>query len=212
MSAPGEGLDGTFVVGVNSHEYDPAVHHIVSNASCTTNCLAPVVKSLDEKLGIVKGLVSTCHSYTADQRIVDGDHDDLRRARAAALSMILTKTGAAKAIGEVLPHLKGKLDGYAIRVPTPDVSMIDACFEVSKETTKEEVIKILEDAAQTSMKGILDVSHKELVSIDFVGNPHSSIVDAKYTQVMGKNMVKVLAWYDNEWGYSCRVLDLIKRM
>lgn len=212
MTAPGENLHGTFVVGVNDHEYDSSKHHIISNASCTTNCLAPIVKALDEKLGIIKGLVSTCHSYTADQRLVDGDHDDLRRARAAALSMILTKTGAAKAIGEVLPHLKGKLDGYSVRVPTPDVSMIDSCFEVSKETTKEEVIQILEEAAKGPMKGILDVCHKELVSVDFVGNSHSAIVDAKYTQVMGKTMVKVLAWYDNEWGYSCRVLDLIKKL
>lgn len=212
MSAPGEDLHGTFVVGVNCNEYDSSKHHIVSNASCTTNCLAPVVKVLDKHLGIVKGLVSTCHSYTADQCLVDGPHSDLRRARAANLSMILTKTGAAKAIGEVLPHLKGKLDGYAVRVPTPDVSLIDACFEVAKETTKEEVNKLLQDAAAGELKGILQVSNLELVSIDFVGDSHSSIVDAKYTQVMGKNMVKVLAWYDNEWGYSCRVIDLIKKL
>ena len=212
MSAPGENLDATFVMGVNDHTYDPQKHHIVSNASCTTNCLAPVVKILDEKLGVVKGLVSTCHSYTNDQRVVDAEHDDLRRARAAALSMILTKTGAAKAIGEVLPHLKGKLDGYAIRVPTPNVSMIDLCVEVEKETTKEEVVEMLKQASKNELKGILDVSEKELVSVDFVGDSHSSIVDAKFTQVMGKKMVKVLAWYDNEWGYSCRVLDLMKKL
>lgn len=211
MTAPGDNLDKTFVVGVNDHEYDPSSHHIVSNASCTTNCLAPVVKVLDEVFGLEKGLVSTVHSYTADQRLVDGEHEDLRRARAASMSMIPTKTGAAKAIGEVLPHLKGKLDGFAIRVPTPDVSVIDATFILKKETSKEEVNKVLEEVSKGSLKGILDVSKKELVSIDFTGNPHSSIVDSKYTQVMG-NMVKIVAWYDNEWGYSCRVLDLVKKL
>lgn len=210
MTAPGDGLDKTFVVGVNDDEYDPKNHHIISNASCTTNCLAPVVKALDDVLKIKRGLVSTVHSFTADQRIVDSNHDDLRRARAASVSIIPSKTGAAKAIGEVIPHLKGKLDGFALRVPTPDVSVVDACFEVEKETTKEEVLEILKAQAEGPMKGVLAVTTKELVSVDFVGDEHSSTVDSKYTQVMDKTMVKVLAWYDNEWGYSCRVLDLVK--
>ena len=208
MTAPGEGLDKTFVVGVNDKEYDHKNHHIVSNASCTTNCLAPLVKVLDENFGVEKGLVSTVHSYTNDQRVVDAEHEDLRRARAAGLSMIPTKTGAAKAIGEVMPHLKGKLDGFSIRVPTPDVSVVDACFIVKKPTSREEVNLALKAAATGSLKGILAVVDKELVSIDFVGDNHSSSVDSKYTQVMEGTMVKVLSWYDNEWGYSCRVLDL----
>lgn len=211
MTAPGDNLDKTIVMGVNDHEYDPTNHHIISNASCTTNCLAPVVKVLDDALGIEKGLVSTVHSYTADQRLVDGEHEDLRRARAASMSMIPTKTGAAKAIGEVLPHLKGKLDGFAIRVPTPDVSVIDATFIVKKETTKEEVNELLRTAAGGTLLGVLGVSDKELVSIDFTGDSRSSIVDSKYTQVMG-TMVKIVSWYDNEWGYSCRVLDLVKKV
>lgn len=209
MSAPGDNLDATIVMGVNEDSYDKNLHHIVSNASCTTNCLAPVVKALDDVLGIEKGMVGTVHAFTADQRLVDGEHEDLRRARAAGMSIIPTKTGAAKAVGEVLPHLKGKLDGYALRVPTPDVSVIDASFIMKRETTKEEVNEILQKAAEGSMKGILGYSTKELVSIDFTGDERSSIVDAKYTQVMG-SMVKVVSWYDNEYGYSCRVLDLIK--
>ncbi len=208
MTAPGDGLDKTFVVGTNSNEYDHDKHHIISNASCTTNCLAPVVKVLDDVLKIKRGLINTVHSYTNDQRLVDSEHDDLRRARAAAVSIIPSKTGAAKAIGEVLPHLKGKLDGFALRVPTPGVSVVDACFEVEKETTKEEVNELFKKASEGDMKGVLCFSTKELVSVDFVGDSHSSIVDSKYTQVMEKTMVKVLAWYDNEWGYSCRVLDL----
>lgn len=212
MSAPGENLDGTFVVGVNDDKYDPNIHHIISNASCTTNCLAPIVKVIDEKLGIKRGLVSTVHAFTADQNLVDGPHTDLRRARSASLSMIPTKTGAAKAIGEVIPHLKGKLDGYAIRVPTPDVSILDACFEVNKETTKEEINRLLTEASNGFLKGILAVSTKELVSIDFTGDSHSAIVDIKYTQVLDRTMVKIMAFYDNEWAYSCRVLDLIKKL
>jgi len=213
MSAPGDNLDGTFVIGVNDHLYDTAIHNIVSNASCTTNCLAPIVKVLDDNFGIVGGLVSTCHSYTADQRLVDGEHSDLRRARAAAMSIIPSKTGAAKAIGEVLPHLKGKLDGFALRVPTPNVSVVDATFELHKQTTKDEVNKVLELAANSlNFKGILAISDKELVSIDYNGNSYSCTVDSKYTMVMNGKIVKILAWYDNEWGYSNRVLDLAKKM
>lgn len=209
MSAPGDDLDLTVVVGVNESQYDKTKHHIISNASCTTNCLAPIVKVLDDALGVEKGMVQTTHSFTADQRLVDGDHSDLRRARAASLSIIPTKTGAAKAVGEVLPHLKGKLDGYALRVPTPDVSVIDATFILKKETTKEEINEILKKAADGHLKGILGFTTKELVSVDFIGDSRSSIIDSKYTQVMG-NMVKIVSWYDNEWGYSCRMLDLIK--
>lgn len=213
MSAPGDDLDGTFVIGVNDHLYDPNLHHIVSNASCTTNCLAPIVKVLDDNFKILGGLVSTCHSYTADQRLVDGDHSDLRRARAAAMSIIPSKTGAAKAIGEVIPHLKGKLDGFALRVPTPNVSVVDATFEVSISTTKDEVNQVLRDAASSlNLKGILAVSDQELVSVDYNGDAHSSTVDSKYTFVMNGKMLKILAWYDNEWGYSNRVLDLAKKM
>ena len=209
MSAPGD-TDKTLVLGVNTHEYDKQNHHVVSNASCTTNCLAPIVKIMDEKFGVEKGLMNTCHSYTMDQMLCDNLHEDLRRARAAALSIIPTKTGAAKAVAEVLPHLKGKLDGFALRVPTPDVSVVDITFILKKNTTKEEINSVLEEASKGDLKGILSVSKKELVSIDFVGDTHSSIVDAKYTLVMDGNMVKILSWYDNEFGYSCRVLDLVK--
>lgn len=209
MSAPGVDLDGTFVVGVNDDQYDKNKHHIISNASCTTNCLAPIVKVLDSHFGIEKGMMNTIHSYTADQVLVDSAHDDLRRARAAALNMIPTKTGAAKAVGEVIPHLKGKIDGFAIRVPTPNVSVVDFCAILKRDVTKEEVHQVLDAAAKGPLKGILDLSHRELVSSDFNGVTFSSSIDTKYTQVMG-NMVKILSWYDNEVGYSNRMLDLVK--
>lgn len=213
MSAPGDDLDLTIVLGVNDDKYDPKIHHIVSNASCTTNCLAPIAKVIDQSFSIVSGIVTTVHSYTADQRLVDSNHDDLRRARAANLSMVPTKTGAAKAVGLVLPHLKGKLEGFAIRVPTPNVSVVDATFQVAKETTRDEVNRVLKEASQSpAMKGILGFSTEELVSVDFNGSTESSIVDAKYTMVMNGNLVKVLSWYDNETGYSSRILDLIKKM
>lgn len=210
MTAPGDSLDGTFVMGVNDSSYDKAIHHIVSNASCTTNCLAPVAKAIDDAFGIESGVVSTVHAFTADQRLVDSEHDDLRRARSAHLNMIPTKTGAAAAVGLVLPHLKGKLDGFAIRVPVADVSVVDASFVVKKEVTAAEVNDVLKKASNGEMKGVLAFSELELVSSDFIGDPHSSIVDAKYTKVMNKTLVKVLSWYDNEAGYSNRVLDLVK--
>jgi len=211
ISAPAKGAIPTFVLGVNEEKYNSATDNIVSNASCTTNCIAPVVKVLKDALGVEKGLMTTIHSYTNDQKILDFPHKDLRRARAAALSMIPTTTGAAKAVGLVIPELKGKLDGLAIRVPTPTVSIVDVVLEVGKETTKEEVNKILEEAANGKLKGILGVCREPLVSIDFKGNPLSSIVDADQTFCIGK-MVKVLSWYDNEWGYSNRVIDLIEYM
>jgi glyceraldehyde 3-phosphate dehydrogenase len=208
ISAPGKDIDLTICMGVNETEYDPEKHHLVSNASCTTNCLAPVAKVLLEEFGIVKGLMTTIHSYTNDQKILDLPHGDLRRARAAGLSMIPTTTGAAKAVSLVLPELKGKLDGMAIRVPTPNVSLIDVVVETQKETTIEEVNAALKKAATTKLKGILDYCELPLVSRDFNGNPVSSTVDALSTSVIGGNMVKVLSWYDNEWGYSNRVLEL----
>jgi len=208
ISAPAKEPDITIVLGVNDKEYDKAKHNIVSNASCTTNCLAPVAKVLDENFGIVKGLMTTIHAYTADQRLQDSPHKDLRRARSAAVSMIPTSTGAAKAIGLVMPQLKGKLDGLAIRVPTPNVSIVDLVVELKKPTSKDDVNKLLKAAAKGPLKGVLEYSEEPLVSIDLNGNPNSSIVDATLTSVMEGNMVKVLAWYDNEWGYSCRVRDL----
>jgi len=208
ISAPAKNEDGTFVMGVNEDKYDPAKHHIVSNASCTTNGLAPLAKVLLDNFGIKYGIMTTIHSYTNDQVILDFPHKDLRRARAAALSMIPTSTGAAKAIGLVIPDLKGKMDGLAVRVPTPDVSLVDLTVEAEKTTTAEEVIAALEKASQTPrLKGILSVCKEPLVSIDFRGDKTSSIIDAASTKVIG-NMIKVLAWYDNEWGYSCRVVDL----
>ncbi len=210
ISAPGKDVDLTVCMGVNEGDYDPAAHHILSNASCTTNCLAPVAKVLLERFGIVKGLMTTIHSYTNDQRILDLPHADLRRARAAGLSLIPTSTGAAKAVSLVLPQLKGKLDGMAIRVPTPNVSVVDLVVETEKKTTAAEVNKVLKDAAGGPLKGILEYCELPLVSKDFNGNPASSIVDALSTTVIGGNLVKVLAWYDNEWGYSSRVLDLVK--
>ncbi len=210
ISAPGKGEDITLVLGVNDDKYDPAKHHVISNASCTTNCLAPAAKVVHENFRIKKGSMTTIHSYTNDQRILDYPHKDLRRARAAAVSIIPTTTGAAKAVGLVLPELKGKLDGYAMRVPTPNVSLVDLVALVEKSTTSEEVNAAFKKAAEGPMKGILDYCEEPLVSIDFRGNSHSSIVDAGFTKVIDGDFVKVTAWYDNEWGYSCRVRDLIK--
>jgi glyceraldehyde 3-phosphate dehydrogenase len=209
ISAPAKGEDITIVLGVNEQAYDPAKHNVISNASCTTNCLAPPAKVLNDNFKILKGSMTTIHAYTNDQRILDLPHKDLRRARAAALSMIPTTTGAAKAIGLVIPDLKGKLDGYAMRVPTPDVSVVDLVALVEKPTTTEAVNAALKSAAEGPMKGILQFVEEELVSKDFTGNPHSSMVDAGFTKVIDGNLVKVVAWYDNEWGYSCRVRDLI---
>lgn len=209
ISAPAKNEDITIVLGVNEKSYDPKKHHVLSNASCTTNCLAPVAKVLLENFGIKRGLMTTIHSYTNDQKILDLPHKDLRRARAAALSMIPTTTGAAKAVSLVLPQLKGKLDGMAIRVPTPNVSVVDLVAELDKDTTAEEVNAVFKKAAGGELKGILQYCDEPLVSIDFNGNSNSSIVDALSTKVIEKKMVKVLAWYDNEWGYSCRVRDLI---
>ena len=210
ISAPAKGEDVTIVLGVNDEMYDPANHKIISNASCTTNCLAPVAKVIHEKFGIKNALMNTIHSYTNDQQLLDLPHKDLRRARAAALSMIPTSTGAAKAVALVIPELKGKFDGISVRVPTPNVSLVDVVMNVEKETTTEEVNQTLKNAANEELKGILAFSEEPLVSIDFRGNPNSSIVDAENTKVIGGTAVKILAWYDNEWGYSCRVRDLIK--
>ncbi|HIA54361.1 MAG TPA: type I glyceraldehyde-3-phosphate dehydrogenase [Candidatus Melainabacteria bacterium] len=208
ISAPATDEDITIVLGVNDKDYNPEKHNIISNASCTTNCLAPVAKIVDEAFGIECGLMTTIHSYTLDQRLLDTGHSDLRRARAAAESMIPSSTGAAKAIGLVLPHLKGKLNGFAMRVPTPNVSVVDLVVNVKKDTTKEEVIKALKDAAGKGMKNIMHVSDVPLVSIDYKGNKLSSVVDADLTMVVEKRMVKVIAWYDNEWGYSNRLVEL----
>ena len=212
ISAPAKNPDITVVVGVNDSKYDPNSHHIISNASCTTNCLTPVAKVVMENFGIVRGLMTTIHAYTNDQRILDLPHKDLRRARAAALSMIPTTTGAAKAVAEVLPELKGKMDGMAIRVPTPNVSLVDVVFELEKSTTTEELNAALKRAAEGELKGILGYSEEPLVSKDFNGNPHSSIVDGLSTNVMGGNFAKVLSWYDNEWGFSCRVVNLLEKI
>jgi glyceraldehyde 3-phosphate dehydrogenase len=210
ISAPATDPDHTIVLGVNDKTYDPAKHNVVSNASCTTNCLAPVAKVLQDTFGIVVGTMTTIHSYTNDQKLLDLPHKDLRRARAAAISMIPTSTGAAKALHLVIPELKGKLDGYAMRVPTPNVSVVDLTVITEKPATVEAVNASLKRAAEGPMKGILEYTEEELVSVDFKGNSHSSIVDSGYTRVVGNNCVKVLAWYDNEWGYSCRCRDLIK--
>ena len=207
ISAPAKGNVKTFVMGVNEDEYDPTLHHIVSNASCTTNCLAPMAKVILDNFGIERGLMTTVHAYTGDQRLLDFPHSDLRRARAAAMSMIPTKTGAAAAVSLVIPELKGKFDGLAVRVPTPTVSLVDAVMEVEKETTVAEVNQALSDAANR----YLGYTELPLVSIDFQGDPHSSIVDGQCTKVIGKT-VKVMSWYDNEWGYSNRMLDLILHM
>jgi glyceraldehyde 3-phosphate dehydrogenase len=212
ITAPAKGPDVTVVLGVNDDTYDPAQHQIISNASCTTNCLAPLAKAIHERFVIRKGWMTTIHSYTNDQNLLDLPHRDLRRARAAAMSMIPTTTGAATAVGEVLPELKGKLDGFSMRVPTPNVSVVDLNVLVSKKTTGEEINNALREAAAGSLKGILTVSEAELVSIDFRGNPYSSIVDAPYTKVMDGDFVKVISWYDNEWGYSSRCVDLLRKL
>ncbi|MBM4169640.1 MAG: type I glyceraldehyde-3-phosphate dehydrogenase [Ignavibacteria bacterium] len=208
ISAPAKKPDATFVLGVNDETYDPATHHVISNASCTTNCLAPVAKVLLENFGIKRGLMTTIHSYTNDQKLLDLPHKDLRRARAAALNMIPTSTGAAKAIGLVLPALKGKMDGTAVRVPTPNVSLVDLVVEVEKTATKDEVNAAFKAASEGKLKKYLEYASEPLVSGDFKGNSHSAIFDPELTYAID-NMVKVLAWYDNEWGYSCRVVDLI---
>jgi len=212
VTAPSPDADVTVVLGVNDGELDPVRHRVVSNASCTTNCLAPVAKVLDDHFGIVRGWMTTIHAYTNDQPILDTAHKDLRRARAGALSMIPTSTGAARALGLVLPQLKGKLDGYAMRVPTPDVSAVDLSLELGTETDAGAINDALRQAAAGPMSGILAVCDDPCVSIDFQGDPHSSIVDAAQTQVMGGNFAKLLAWYDNEWGYTCRVVDLANRI
>jgi glyceraldehyde 3-phosphate dehydrogenase (phosphorylating) len=212
ISAPAKNEDITIVMGVNHEKYDPKSHTIISNASCTTNCLGPVAKVLNDSFGIVKGQMTTVHSYTNDQKILDLPHKDLRRARAAALSMIPTSTGAAKAIYLAIPELKGKLDGVAIRVPTPNVSLVDLTVQLGKSATADEINGALKAAANGKMKGVLEVTDEELVSIDFRGNPHSSIVDAGLTKVVDGNLAKVFSWYDNEWGFSNRMKDLILYM
>ncbi|MBU1662600.1 MAG: type I glyceraldehyde-3-phosphate dehydrogenase, partial [Chloroflexi bacterium] len=213
LTAPAKGGDVlTIVLGVNDGEYDPARHHIVSNASCTTNCLAPFTKVVNDEFGIVKGLMTTIHSYTTSQKLLDLADSDLRRARSGSLNIIPTSTGAAKAIALVIPELKGKLDGYSLRVPTPTVSIVDAVFEVEKATTAEAVNAALKAAAEGTMKGILGFSEEPLVSMDFKGDERSSIVDADLTAVIGGNLVKVVSWYDNEWGYSTRLADLAAKI
>ncbi len=210
ITAPGKDVDATIVMGVNEEIYQAENHHIISNASCTTNCLAPVVKVIHEKFGIKHGLMTTVHAYTNDQKNLDNPHKDLRRARACAQSIIPTKTGAAKAIGIVMPELEGKLNGMALRVPTPNVSVVDLVVDLDTNVTAEEVNEALRQAAETSMKGYIHYCEEPLVSTDFNGSSYSSIVDALSTMSIGDNQVKVLIWYDNEWGYSCRVLDLVK--
>ena len=210
ITAPAKKPDFSVVLGVNEDKYDPKTHHIISNASCTTNCLAPLAKVLHESFGIKKGWMTTCHSYTNDQQLLDLPHKDLRRARAAALSIIPTTTGAASAVGEVMPELKGKLDGISLRVPTPNVSCVDLAAVLGKTATSEEVNAAFKAAADGPLKGILEYVVEPLVSIDFRGNPHSSIIDAPYTKVMDNDFVKVLAWYDNEWAYSNRCVDLLR--
>lgn len=212
ITAPAEGEDLTIVMGVNDDRYDPGNHHVVSNASCTTNCLAPVAKVLNDTWGIDKGLMTTIHAYTNDQRVQDLPHSDPRRARAAAVSMIPTTTGAAKAIGLVIPELKGRLDGFAMRVPIPNVSVVDLTCSLRKEATAEEINKAMKAASEGKMKGILEYTEDDVVSIDFNHYPASAVLDSKMTKVIGGNFAKVIAWYDNEWAYSCRVVDLIELM
>ncbi|KNZ70012.1 glyceraldehyde-3-phosphate dehydrogenase, type I [Thermincola ferriacetica] len=212
ISAPAKEEDITIVMGVNHEKYDPANHHVISNASCTTNCLAPLAKVIHEKFGIVKGLMTTVHAYTNDQNILDLPHKDLRRARAAGMSIIPTTTGAAKAVALVLPELKGKLNGFAMRVPTPNVSVVDLVAQLEKSTTAEEINAALKAAAENELKGIMAYTDEPLVSKDFNGNPHSSIIDGLSTMVIEGNLAKIVSWYDNEWGYSCRIIDLIKYM
>lgn len=210
FSAPAADPDATIVLGVNEHTYDPGKHHVLSNASCTTNCVAPVAKVLHENFGIEKAYMTTIHSYTNDQRILDQPHKDLRRARAAAVSQIPTTTGAAKAVGLVLPELKGKIDGISVRVPTPNVSLMELVAILKRNTTEEEVNAAFKKDAEGKLKGILSFTDDPLVSVDFMGDTHSAIVDTGYTKVVDGNLVQTLAWYDNEWGYSCRLRDLIK--
>jgi glyceraldehyde 3-phosphate dehydrogenase len=212
ITAPGKEPDVTIVPGVNDALYDNASHNIISLASCTTNCLAPVAKVLDDKFGINRGFMTTVHAYTSDQKLLDGRHKDLRRARAAAMSIIPTTTGAAAALGVVLPSLAGRMDGIALRVPTANVSVVDLVAELDSEVTREAVNGAFEEASKTTLNGILTVSHEPLVSMDYNGSSFSAIVDAEYTNVVGDSLAKVLAWYDNEWGYSCRVVDMIKRL
>jgi glyceraldehyde 3-phosphate dehydrogenase len=212
ITAPGKEPDVTIVPGVNDALYDKASHNIISLASCTTNCLAPVAKVLDDKFGIKRGFMTTVHAYTGDQKLLDGRHKDLRRARAAAMSIVPTTTGAAAALGVVLPSLAGKMDGIALRVPTANVSIVDLVAELGSEVTREAVNSAFEEASKTTLNGILTVSHEPLVSIDYNGSSFSAVVDAEYTNVVGGSLAKVLAWYDNEWGYSCRVVDMIKRL
>jgi glyceraldehyde 3-phosphate dehydrogenase len=208
ISAPAKKEDITIVLGVNEELYDPKKHHIISNASCTTNCLAPVAKIVNDRFGIIKGFMTTIHSYTGDQRLLDLGHKDLRRARAAALNIVPTSTGAARAIGVVIPELEGKLDAFAIRVPTSTVSLIDLTAEVERATTTDELRSVFKEAAEGRLKGILGYNEEALVSVDFKGDPRSSIVDAEYTQVIQGNLVKVVSWYDNEWGYTERLVQL----
>ncbi|MFA8437878.1 glyceraldehyde-3-phosphate dehydrogenase [Pueribacillus sp. YX66] len=208
ITAPGKDEDITIVMGVNEEQYDTEKHHIISNASCTTNCLAPVAKVIDDAFGIERGLMTTVHAYTNDQKNIDNPHKDLRRARACGMSIIPTSTGAAKALSKVLPHLEGKMNGMALRVPTPNVSLVDLVVDVKTPVTEETVNRVLKEASEGELKGILGYTEEPLVSIDFNGNENSSIIDGLSTMVMGENKVKVLAWYDNEWGYSCRVVDL----
>jgi len=212
ITAPATNPDVTVVLGVNDGDYDPAKHHIVSNASCTTNCVAPLAKVLHQSFGLKKGWMTTVHAYTNDQNLLDLPHKDLRRARAAALSIIPTTTGAAKAVGEVLPALKGKLDGISLRVPTPNVSVVDLNAILDKKVTADEINAALKAAADGPMAGIMQYVTEPLVSIDFRGNPHSSIIDAAYTKVLDGDFIKVMAWYDNEWGYSNRCVDLLKKL
>ena len=208
IGAPGKGIDGTFVMGVNEGTYDPEKHHVISNASCTTNCLAPLAKIIHDHFTIRKGLMTTIHSYTMDQRILDGSHKDLRRARAAAMSIIPTSTGAAKAVAEVIPELRGKLDGLALRVPTPNVSLVDLAVEVASSVAVSDINAALRSASQGPLKGILAFCDEELVSVDFTSSSYSSIVDAPLTKVIDGNFIKIFSWYDNESGYSCRMRDL----
>jgi len=210
ISAPAKDEDITICLGVNEEQYDPAKHHIISNASCTTNCLAPVAKVLNDSFGIVRGLMTTIHSYTMDQNLQDGPHKDMRRARAAALNMVPTTTGAAKAVALVIPELKGKFDGFAVRVPTPTVSMVDFVVELGRDASVEEINNAFIEAAEEAMDGILAVTDEPLVSSDFIGTQYSSVVDSSLTMVMAGNMAKVVAWYDNEWGYATRIADLTK--
>jgi glyceraldehyde 3-phosphate dehydrogenase len=212
IAAPGKGVDGTFVMGVNEGMYDPDKHHIVSNASCTTNCLAPVVKVIHDNFTVVRGFMTTVHAYTMDQRLLDGSHSDLRRGRAAALSIVPTSTGAAKAVAEVIPELKGRLDGIALRVPTPNVSVVDLAVEVGTTVTANDINGALKAAAEGPLRGIMAFSEEELVSVDFTSDRHSSIVDGPITTVIDGNLVKVFSWYDNESGYACRMIDLAAYM